>query len=47
MREALVKAGTTRLRPIIMTSVTMIAGMLPTALARSSGAEMRSGWRLR
>lgn len=43
LREALVKAGTTRLRPIIMTSVTMIAGMLPTALAKATGAEMRSG----
>lgn len=43
LREALVKAGTTRLKPIIMTSVTMIAGMLPTALAKATGAEMRSG----
>lgn len=43
LREALVRAGTTRLRPILMTSMTMIAGMLPTALAVSAGSEMRSG----
>jgi len=43
LREALVEAGTTRLRPIIMTSVTMIAGMLPTALGLSTAGEIRSG----
>lgn len=43
LREALVKAGTTRLRPIIMTSVTMIAGMFPTALGLSTAGEIRSG----
>jgi HAE1 family hydrophobic/amphiphilic exporter-1 len=43
LREALVEAGTTRLKPIIMTTMTMIAGMMPTALALTEGAEMRSG----
>ncbi|MGE5415154.1 MAG: efflux RND transporter permease subunit [Acidobacteriota bacterium] len=43
LRESLIRAGTTRLRPIIMTTVTMIAGMLPTALATSTGSEMRRG----
>ncbi|MEN6347776.1 MAG: efflux RND transporter permease subunit [Syntrophomonas sp.] len=43
LREALVEAGTTRLRPILMTTITMVAGMLPTALALTEGAEMRSG----
>ncbi|MGE5372489.1 MAG: efflux RND transporter permease subunit [Solirubrobacterales bacterium] len=43
LRRALVKAGTTRLRPIMMTTVTMIAGMLPTALATSPGSEIRKG----
>ncbi|MGE5405336.1 MAG: efflux RND transporter permease subunit, partial [Candidatus Saccharibacteria bacterium] len=43
LRESLIKAGTTRLRPIIMTTVTMIAGMMPTALATSTGSEMRRG----
>lgn len=43
LREALLEAGTTRLRPIFMTSVTMIFGMLPTALAFADGAEFRKG----
>jgi HAE1 family hydrophobic/amphiphilic exporter-1 len=43
LREALVEAGRTRLRPIIMTTTTMIFGMLPTAFALGEGAEMRSG----
>jgi len=30
--ESLVEAGTTRLRPIILTSVTTIGGLLPTVL---------------
>ncbi len=43
LREALVEAAKTRLRPIIMTTTTMIFGMLPTALALAEGAEVRSG----
>jgi HAE1 family hydrophobic/amphiphilic exporter-1 len=43
LKEALMEAGRTRLRPIIMTTVTMIFGMLPTALAWGEGAESRSG----
>ncbi|MBV7275672.1 efflux RND transporter permease subunit [Clostridium sp. PL3] len=43
LREALIAAGTTRLRPIIMTSLTMIVGMLPSALALGEGSETRSG----
>ena len=43
LREALVEAGRTRLRPIIMTTTTMIFGMLPTALALGEGTEYRSG----
>lgn len=43
LREALVEAAKTRLRPIIMTTTTMIFGMLPTALAFGEGAETRSG----
>jgi HAE1 family hydrophobic/amphiphilic exporter-1 len=43
LREALLEAGKTRLRPIIMTTTTMIFGMLPTALAIGEGAETRSG----
>lgn len=43
LRQALVEAGITRLRPILMTSMAMIFGMLPTALALGDGAEVRSG----
>lgn len=43
LREALIKSGTTRLRPIIMTSATMIFGMLPTAISLGEGSEMKSG----
>jgi HAE1 family hydrophobic/amphiphilic exporter-1 len=39
--EALLEAGPIRLRPILMTSVAMIAGMVPVALARGDGAETR------
>jgi hydrophobic/amphiphilic exporter-1 (mainly G- bacteria), HAE1 family len=40
-REALIQAGQVRLRPILMTTVAMIAGMVPVALARGDGAETR------
>ncbi len=43
LREALVEAGITRLRPIVMTSVTMIVGMLPLALSLGASSEIRSG----
>ncbi|OYD16444.1 hypothetical protein CH333_03395 [candidate division WOR-3 bacterium JGI_Cruoil_03_44_89] len=42
MCEALVLAGKTRLRPILITAFTTILGMLPMALSRSQGSEMRS-----
>lgn len=32
IREAVIEAATTRLRPIILTSITTIAGLLPTAI---------------
>jgi outer membrane protein TolC len=41
--EALVEAGTTRLRPILMTTLAMVIGMLPLALAKGAGAELNSG----
>ena len=41
-REAIVEAGCVRLKPIFMTTITMIVGMLPTALALAEGAETRS-----
>src|SRR5439155_24956984 len=41
-RVAILQAGPTRLRPILMTTVAMIAGMLPVALGIGRGAEFRS-----
>ena len=39
--EAVVEAARTRLRPILMTSFAFILGVLPLALAKGAGAEMR------
>lgn len=41
--EALVEAGKERFRPILMTTLAMIFGMLPIALASGSGAEIKNG----
>jgi HAE1 family hydrophobic/amphiphilic exporter-1 len=41
-REALLTAARVRLRPIIMTTVAMIFGMLPLALALGEGSEQRA-----
>ncbi|MFH0945113.1 MAG: efflux RND transporter permease subunit, partial [Planctomycetota bacterium] len=41
-REAVITAGRTRLRPIVMTTLAMIFGMLPLALAIGAGAEVRA-----
>ena len=40
--EALIEAGTLRLRPILMTTMAMIFGMMPIALGIGAGAELRS-----
>jgi HAE1 family hydrophobic/amphiphilic exporter-1 len=40
--EALIIAGSTRLRPILMTTFAMIFGMLPVALALGEGGEARA-----
>ncbi len=40
--EALLTSGRIRLRPIVMTTVAMIFGMLPLALALGAGAEQRA-----
>ncbi|HWJ22657.1 MAG TPA: efflux RND transporter permease subunit [Gemmatimonadaceae bacterium] len=42
LREALIEAGAIRLRPIIMTTVALIAGMIPVALGRGEGAQFRA-----
>ena len=41
-RKAVVAAGVSRLRPILMTSISTIAGMMPIALAFGSDGEVRS-----
>jgi HAE1 family hydrophobic/amphiphilic exporter-1 len=40
--QALLSSGRIRLRPIVMTTVAMIFGMLPLALAIGAGAEQRA-----
>jgi multidrug efflux pump subunit AcrB len=40
--SAIIDAGRKRARPIIMTTIAMIAGMLPSALAYGAGGEFRS-----
>ena len=42
-KDALIESGRTRLRPILMTTVAMIIGMLPLALASGAGAEWKNG----
>jgi hydrophobic/amphiphilic exporter-1 (mainly G- bacteria), HAE1 family len=41
-REALLEAGPTRLRPILMTTMTLVFAMIPLALKLGDGAESRS-----
>jgi HAE1 family hydrophobic/amphiphilic exporter-1 len=40
-REALVLAGTVRLRPILMTTITTVLGLLPMAFDGGEGSELR------
>jgi hydrophobe/amphiphile efflux-1 (HAE1) family protein len=40
--EALVEAGRKRARPIVMTTIAMVAGMFPSALAHGDGGEFRA-----
>jgi hydrophobe/amphiphile efflux-1 (HAE1) family protein len=42
LREAIVEAGRSRLRPVVMTSLTAILGMIPAALSTGMGSEMWS-----
>ncbi|MDQ0594008.1 hydrophobe/amphiphile efflux-1 (HAE1) family protein [Chryseobacterium ginsenosidimutans] len=41
--DALVQANHARLRPILMTTIAMIFGMIPIAIAKGAGAEMNNG----
>ncbi len=40
--EAIIDAGRKRARPIVMTTIAMAAGMMPSALAFGAGGEFRS-----
>ncbi|GAB1717939.1 MAG: acriflavin resistance protein [Nitrobacter sp.] len=40
--EAIIDAGMKRARPIVMTTIAMVAGMMPSALAFGAGGEFRS-----
>lgn len=41
--QALIDANHARLRPILMTTIAMVIGMLPIALAKGAGAEWKNG----
>lgn len=41
--DALVQANHARLRPILMTTIAMVFGMIPIAIAKGAGAEMNNG----
>jgi HAE1 family hydrophobic/amphiphilic exporter-1 len=42
LKDALLSAGPVRLRPIVMTTVAMILGMLPSAMGSGDGSEFRA-----
>ena len=43
IRKALIQANHARLRPILMTTIAMVFGMFPIALASGAGAEWKNG----
>ena len=42
LRQSVIEAGLTRLRPILMTSISTMAGMVPIAMEWGAGGEVRS-----
>ena len=43
IREALLEATARRFRPILLTTVSTVAGMIPIAIAHGAGAEWKNG----
>ena len=43
LKEALITAGKGRMRPILMTTLAMVFGMLPIALAKGTASEWKNG----
>lgn len=45
-RQAILQAGEERLRPILMTTIAMVIGMIPIAISHGAGAEWKNslGW---
>src|SRR5206468_8778119 len=42
LREAIIRANHVRLRPILMTTFSIVAGLIPTAMGVGAGAAQRS-----
>ena len=42
VRESILAAGRDRVRPILMTTITTVLGLLPLALGFGQGAELRA-----
>jgi HAE1 family hydrophobic/amphiphilic exporter-1 len=42
LREAIVQANHVRLRPILMTTLSIVAGLIPTAIGLGAGSAQRS-----
>ena len=40
IRQAVIKAGRSRLRPVLMTTLTTVLGMIPMAIGMGEGSEM-------
>jgi HAE1 family hydrophobic/amphiphilic exporter-1 len=43
LHDALIESGNSRIRPIFMTTLTMVFGMLPIATATGAGSEWKNG----
>ena len=39
-REAIIEAGRTRLRPILMTAITTVLGLVPMVISKQMGSDM-------